>query len=69
MVGSGMPWPGDEGEPRWEQAWTAIKKVNMFIIIIAMVFIRIFLIAIRTLFLNYVNVKVRILQLLFFLSP
>ncbi|XWS22628.1 hypothetical protein CRYUN_Cryun29cG0052500 [Craigia yunnanensis] len=24
---SGMPWPGDEGEQRWEQAWTAIKKV------------------------------------------
>ncbi|KAM0844458.1 hypothetical protein ACQ4PT_057025 [Festuca glaucescens] len=27
MQGSGMPWPGDEGEQRWEQAWTAIKKV------------------------------------------
>ncbi|PIA61801.1 hypothetical protein AQUCO_00200059v1 [Aquilegia coerulea] len=27
MQGSGMPWPGDEGEKRWEQAWTAIKKV------------------------------------------
>ncbi|KAM1170836.1 hypothetical protein ACFX15_020715 [Malus domestica] len=27
MKGSGMPWPGDEGEQRWEQAWTAIKKV------------------------------------------
>ncbi|CAK7332615.1 unnamed protein product [Dovyalis caffra] len=24
---SGMPWPGDEGEQRWEQAWMAIKKV------------------------------------------
>ncbi|CAM8982027.1 unnamed protein product [Rhodiola kirilowii] len=27
MTTSGMPWPGDEGEQRWEQAWTAIKKV------------------------------------------
>ncbi|XP_051122172.1 alpha-glucan water dikinase, chloroplastic isoform X2 [Andrographis paniculata] len=27
MQGSGMPWPGDEGEQRWEQAWMAIKKV------------------------------------------
>ncbi|KAL9253204.1 Alpha-glucan water dikinase, chloroplastic-like protein [Drosera capensis] len=27
MLGSGMPWPGDEGEHRWEQAWLAIKKV------------------------------------------
>ncbi|KAE8716168.1 Alpha-glucan water dikinase [Hibiscus syriacus] len=27
MHSSGMPWPGDEGEQRWEQAWTAIKKV------------------------------------------
>ncbi|KAI6694871.1 hypothetical protein NL676_022581 [Syzygium grande] len=27
MKSSGMPWPGDEGELRWEQAWTAIKKV------------------------------------------
>ncbi|GMJ09703.1 STARCH EXCESS 1 [Hibiscus trionum] len=27
MHSSGMPWPGDEGEHRWEQAWTAIKKV------------------------------------------
>lgn len=27
MKGSGMPWPGDEGEKRWGQAWTAIKKV------------------------------------------
>ncbi|CAN1310832.1 Alpha-glucan water dikinase, chloroplastic [Linum perenne] len=27
MQSSGMPWPGDEGENRWEQAWTAIKKV------------------------------------------
>ena len=23
-----MPWPGDEGEQRWEQAWIAIKKVK-----------------------------------------
>ncbi|KAM7250917.1 hypothetical protein ACFE04_022800 [Oxalis oulophora] len=27
MKSSGMPWPGDAGENRWEQAWTAIKKV------------------------------------------
>ncbi|KAI5078481.1 hypothetical protein GOP47_0006152 [Adiantum capillus-veneris] len=27
MKESNMPWPGDEGEQRWEQAWTAIKKV------------------------------------------
>ncbi|CAN0893175.1 Alpha-glucan water dikinase, chloroplastic [Linum grandiflorum] len=27
MQSSGMPWPGDEGEKRWEQAWMAIKKV------------------------------------------
>ncbi|KAK9117218.1 hypothetical protein Sjap_016165 [Stephania japonica] len=27
MQSSGMPWPGDEGEQRWKQAWTAIKKV------------------------------------------
>ncbi|KAL4347574.1 hypothetical protein GQ457_17G013530 [Hibiscus cannabinus] len=27
MHSSGMPWPGDEGAQRWEQAWTAIKKV------------------------------------------
>ncbi|XP_071716394.1 alpha-glucan water dikinase, chloroplastic-like isoform X2 [Rutidosis leptorrhynchoides] len=27
MQSSGMPWPGDEGEQRWEQAWIAIKKV------------------------------------------
>ncbi|KAJ4843805.1 hypothetical protein Tsubulata_009992 [Turnera subulata] len=27
MKSSGMPWPGDEGEYRWEQAWMAIKKV------------------------------------------
>ncbi|KAL4574024.1 hypothetical protein LXL04_020846 [Taraxacum kok-saghyz] len=27
MKSSDMPWPGDEGEKRWEQAWTAIKKV------------------------------------------
>lgn len=28
MKGSGMPWPGDEGEKRWQQAWTSIKKVR-----------------------------------------
>ncbi|CAA0819704.1 Alpha-glucan water dikinase 1- chloroplastic [Striga hermonthica] len=27
MQSSGMPWPGDEGETRWAQAWMAIKKV------------------------------------------
>ncbi|XP_022966664.1 alpha-glucan water dikinase, chloroplastic [Cucurbita maxima] len=27
MKSSGMPWPGDEGEERWAQAWMAIKKV------------------------------------------
>nr|XP_034592602.1 alpha-glucan water dikinase, chloroplastic-like [Setaria viridis] len=27
MQDCGMPWPGDECEQRWEQAWTAIKKV------------------------------------------
>eukprot|EP00250_Pteridium_aquilinum_P019663 c24519_g4_i1 orf=33-4475(-) len=27
MKKSNMPWPGDEGRERWEQAWTAIKKV------------------------------------------
>ncbi|KAL5826788.1 hypothetical protein ACOSQ3_018629 [Xanthoceras sorbifolium] len=27
MLSSGMPWPGDEGEQRWHQAWMAIKKV------------------------------------------
>ncbi|XP_050207604.1 alpha-glucan water dikinase, chloroplastic [Mercurialis annua] len=27
MQASGMPWPGDEGEQRWQQAWLAIKKV------------------------------------------
>nr|XP_043623338.1 alpha-glucan water dikinase 1, chloroplastic-like isoform X2 [Erigeron canadensis] len=27
MQSSDMPWPGDEGEQRWEQAWMAIKKV------------------------------------------
>ncbi|EPS64613.1 hypothetical protein M569_10167, partial [Genlisea aurea] len=27
MQTSGMPWPGDEGEQRWERAWMAIKKV------------------------------------------
>ncbi|XP_074581889.1 alpha-glucan water dikinase, chloroplastic-like isoform X2 [Curcuma longa] len=27
MQASGMPWPGDEGEDRWELAWMAIKRV------------------------------------------
>ncbi|XP_061976587.1 alpha-glucan water dikinase, chloroplastic-like isoform X1 [Populus nigra] len=27
MQSSEMPWPGDEGEQRWDQAWMAIKKV------------------------------------------
>ncbi|CAA6665517.1 unnamed protein product [Spirodela intermedia] len=27
MVESGMPWPGNEGDRRWQQAWLAIKKV------------------------------------------
>ncbi|XP_078431016.1 pyruvate phosphate dikinase, PEP/pyruvate binding domain-containing protein [Wolffia australiana] len=27
MEESGMPWPGNEGEERWQQAWLAIKKV------------------------------------------
>lgn len=27
MKSSGMPWPGDESEERWKQAWTAIKRV------------------------------------------
>nr|AOQ26246.1 GWD1 [Actinidia deliciosa] len=27
MQTSGMPWPGDEGQQRWDQAWMAIKKV------------------------------------------
>ncbi|KAG0553488.1 hypothetical protein KC19_12G015100 [Ceratodon purpureus] len=27
LKGSGMPWPGDESEERWTQAWTAIKRV------------------------------------------
>ncbi|CAM6108937.1 unnamed protein product [Calypogeia fissa] len=27
LKGSDMPWPGDESEERWEQAWIAIKKV------------------------------------------
>ncbi|WVZ77602.1 hypothetical protein U9M48_025453 [Paspalum notatum var. saurae] len=27
MLSSEMPWPGDEGDQRWEQAWMAIKKV------------------------------------------
>lgn len=31
MQSSGMPWPGDEGAERWEQAWMAIKKVSLYI--------------------------------------
>lgn len=31
MKGSGMPWPGDESEERWTQAWTAIKRVCLLI--------------------------------------
>ncbi|KAL8157061.1 alpha-glucan water dikinase, chloroplastic isoform X2 [Apium graveolens] len=27
MQSTGMPWPGDEGDQRWDQAWMAIKKV------------------------------------------
>ncbi|GBG63702.1 hypothetical protein CBR_g39013 [Chara braunii] len=27
MISSGMPWPGDAGEQRWEEAWLAIKRV------------------------------------------
>lgn len=27
MKTSRIPWPGDEGEERWNQAWLAIKKV------------------------------------------
>lgn len=27
MKSSRIPWPGDEGEERWNQAWQAIKKV------------------------------------------
>ncbi|XP_058080446.1 alpha-glucan water dikinase 2-like isoform X2 [Magnolia sinica] len=27
MKSSRIPWPGDEGEARWNQAWLAIKKV------------------------------------------
>uniref|UniRef100_A0A0E0LBX9 Uncharacterized protein n=1 Tax=Oryza punctata TaxID=4537 RepID=A0A0E0LBX9_ORYPU len=27
MLGSGMPWPGDEGDQRWEKAWMAVKMV------------------------------------------
>ena len=32
MQTSGMPWPGDEGQQRWEQAWMAIKKVRSTIL-------------------------------------
>lgn len=31
MQSSGMPWPGDEGQQRWEQAWMAIKKVDQYV--------------------------------------
>lgn len=31
MQSSGMPWPGDEGELRWEQAWMAIKRVRLLL--------------------------------------
>ncbi|TKY58675.1 Alpha-glucan water dikinase [Spatholobus suberectus] len=34
MKSSGMPWPGDEGEQRWEQAWKAIKSEKTFIILV-----------------------------------
>jgi len=27
MRSAGMPWPGDEGEERWDQAWHAITRV------------------------------------------
>ena len=27
MTSSGMPWPADEGEERWGQAWRAITRV------------------------------------------
>jgi hypothetical protein len=30
MRSSGMPWPGDGGEQRWNLAWRAIKKVLVF---------------------------------------
>lgn len=33
MKSSGMPWPGDEGEQRWNQAWTAIKKVRLLCLV------------------------------------
>ncbi|KAG1366257.1 putative alpha-glucan water dikinase 2 [Cocos nucifera] len=29
MQGAGMPWPGDEGVDRWEQAWMAIEKISL----------------------------------------
>jgi hypothetical protein len=31
LKGSGMPWPGEESEERWTQAWTAIKRVILSI--------------------------------------
>lgn len=34
MKAAGMPWPGDEGELRWGQAWTAIKKVSILVVMI-----------------------------------
>lgn len=30
MKSSRIPWPGDEGEERWNHAWQAIKKVQHF---------------------------------------
>lgn len=33
MQGAGMPWPGDEGVHRWEQAWMAVKKVKIFFLV------------------------------------
>jgi len=27
MQSANMPWPGEEGEKRWQQAWMAIKRV------------------------------------------
>lgn len=32
MQSSDMPWPGDEGEKRWDQAWMAIKKARNLLI-------------------------------------
>ncbi|KAF5755016.1 putative alpha-glucan, water dikinase [Helianthus annuus] len=33
MQSSGMPWPGDEGRHRWEQAWIALKFMNFFVLL------------------------------------